>query len=95
MVLLALAYGGLMSGLMLYVGRPLVSCFARKNEAEGIFRFALMRLRENAESVALLRGADSEKQTFKLGLRHRRARAGSPSCASTAASPGSPIPAAR
>ena len=65
MVLLALAYGGLMSGLMLYVGRPLVSCFARKNEAEGIFRFALMRLRENAESVALLRGAESEKQTFK------------------------------
>jgi putative ATP-binding cassette transporter len=65
MVLLALAYGGLMSGLMLYVGRPLVSCFARKNEAEGIFRFALMRLRENAESVALLRGADSEQQGFK------------------------------
>jgi putative ATP-binding cassette transporter len=65
MVLLALAYGGLMSGLMLYIGRPLVSCFARKNEAEGIFRFALMRLRENAESVALLRGAESEKQAFK------------------------------
>lgn len=65
MVLLALAYGGLMSGLMLYVGRPLVSCFARKNEAEGIFRFALMRLRENAESIALLRGADSEQQGFK------------------------------
>jgi putative ATP-binding cassette transporter len=50
---------------MLYVCRPLVSCFARKNEAEGIFRFALMRLRENAESVALLRGAESEKQAFK------------------------------
>lgn len=65
MVLLALAYGGLMSGLMLYICRPLVSCFARKNEAEGIFRFALMRLRENAESIALLRGAESEKQTFK------------------------------
>jgi putative ATP-binding cassette transporter len=64
MVLLALAYGCLMSGLMLYVGRPLVSCFARKNEAEGIFRFALMRLRENAESVALLRGAQSERQSF-------------------------------
>jgi putative ATP-binding cassette transporter len=64
MVLLALAYGGLMSGLMLYVGRPLVSCFARKNEAEGIFRFALMRLRENAESVALLRGGNSEKEGF-------------------------------
>ena len=64
MVIVALAYGALMSGLMLYVGRPLVSCFARKNEAEGIFRFALMRLRENSESIALLRGAASEKQTF-------------------------------
>src|SRR5262249_12524476 len=64
MVLAALAYGGIMSGLMLYIGRPLVSCFARKNEAEGIFRFALMRLRENAESVALLRGTASEKDGF-------------------------------
>jgi putative ATP-binding cassette transporter len=64
MVIAALAYGALMSGLMLYVGRPLVSCFARKNEAEGIFRFALMRLRENSESIALLRGAASEKQNF-------------------------------
>lgn len=64
MVLAALAYGALMSGLMLHVGRPLVSCFARKNEAEGIFRFALMRLRENAESVALLRGAAGEKESF-------------------------------
>ena len=64
MVIAALAYGALMSGLMLYVGRPLVSCFARKNEAEGIFRFALMRLRENSESIALLRGAAGEKQNF-------------------------------
>jgi vitamin B12/bleomycin/antimicrobial peptide transport system ATP-binding/permease protein len=64
MVIAALAYGAIMSGLMLYVGRPLVSCFARKNEAEGIFRFALMRLRENSESIALLRGAASEKQNF-------------------------------
>jgi putative ATP-binding cassette transporter len=64
MVVAALAYGGLMSGLMLYIGRPLVSCFARKNEAEGIFRFALMRLRENAESVALMRGSAGEKESF-------------------------------
>ena len=64
MVVAALAYGAIMSGLMLHVGRTLVSCFARKNEAEGVFRFALMRLRENSESIALLRGAASEKQTF-------------------------------
>lgn len=64
MVVAALAYGAIMSGLMLHVGRPLVSCFARKNEAEGIFRFALMRLRENSESIALLRGSSSEKQIF-------------------------------
>lgn len=64
MVLAAITYGALMSGLMLWIGRPLVACVARKNAAEGEFRFSLMRVRENAESVALMDGATAETQAM-------------------------------
>jgi putative ATP-binding cassette transporter len=65
MVLLALAYGALASGLMLWIGRALVGCVARKNASEGEFRFALMRMRENAESVALIGGSKAEEAALK------------------------------
>ena len=61
MVLVALAYGFIASGLMLWVGAPLVGFVGRKNEAEGYFRFAMMRIRDNAESVALMNGARYEQ----------------------------------
>jgi putative ATP-binding cassette transporter len=61
MVLLALAYGVIASGLMLWVGGPLVGYVGRKNEAEGYFRFAMMRIRDNAESVALMKGGPYER----------------------------------
>ena len=62
MVLAALLYGVIASALMLRVGRPLVGSVVAKNEAEGHFRFALMRIRDNAESIALSRGAADEKR---------------------------------
>ncbi|MGE0698155.1 MAG: ABC transporter ATP-binding protein/permease, partial [Hyphomicrobiaceae bacterium] len=65
MVLLALVYGTCASGLMLWIGRALVGCVASKNAAEGEFRFALMRVRENAESVALTGGAASERRALE------------------------------
>jgi len=61
MVWVALAYGILASALMLWVGAPLVGYVGRKNEAEGYFRFATMRVRDNAESVALMDGARYER----------------------------------
>ena len=61
MVWLALAYGVIASGLMLWVGAPLVGYVGRKNEAEGYFRFGMMRIRDNAESVALMNGARYEQ----------------------------------
>jgi len=61
MVILALAYGFLASGLMLWVGALLVGYVGRKNEAEGYFRFAMMRIRDNAESVALMNGSRYEQ----------------------------------
>lgn len=65
MVLLALIYGACASGLMLWIGRALVGCVARKNAAEGEFRFALMRVRENAESVALAGGGPAEEKALR------------------------------
>jgi vitamin B12/bleomycin/antimicrobial peptide transport system ATP-binding/permease protein len=61
MVWVALAYGAVASGLMLWVGAPLVGYVGRKNEAEGYFRFGMMRIRDNAESVALMNGAGYER----------------------------------
>jgi putative ATP-binding cassette transporter len=61
MVILAVAYGCVASGLTLWVGAPLVGLVGRKNEAEGHFRFAMMRLRDNAESVATMRGGRYEQ----------------------------------
>ena len=61
LVLVALAYGILMSALMLWIGRPLPGLVYGKNEREGDFRFGLMRLRENAESVALMSGHTGEQ----------------------------------
>jgi vitamin B12/bleomycin/antimicrobial peptide transport system ATP-binding/permease protein len=62
MVLLALAYGIIGSLLTMWIGRRLVGFVGRKNEAEGDFRFALMRLRDNAESVAMMGGEQSERR---------------------------------
>jgi putative ATP-binding cassette transporter len=61
MMWMSLAYGAIASGLMLWVGAPLVGFVGRKNEAEGYFRFAMMRVRDNAESVALMNGARYEQ----------------------------------
>jgi vitamin B12/bleomycin/antimicrobial peptide transport system ATP-binding/permease protein len=61
MMWVALVYGAIASGLMLWVGAPLVGFVGRKNEAEGYFRFAMMRIRDNAESVALMNGAPYEQ----------------------------------
>ncbi|NOU04859.1 MAG: ABC transporter ATP-binding protein/permease [Hyphomicrobiaceae bacterium] len=65
MVWAALIYGVLASTLMAWIGRPLVGRVGQKNEAEGYFRFAMMRLRDNAESVALMRGGAAEQAVLK------------------------------
>jgi putative ATP-binding cassette transporter len=61
MMWMSLAYGAIASGLMLWVGAPLVGFVGRKNEAEGYFRFAMMRVRDNADSVALMNGGRYEQ----------------------------------
>jgi putative ATP-binding cassette transporter len=46
---------------MMWIGAPLVGFVGRKNEAEGYFRFGMMRVRDNAESVALMDGGRYEQ----------------------------------
>ena len=53
LVLAAIAYGLTASGLTYLVGKPLVARVAVRNQAEGDFRMQLMRVRENAEAIAL------------------------------------------
>lgn len=53
MVLAAFMHGGLVTVLMLVFGHALPRRMAARNEAEAQFRFSLMRVRENAESIAL------------------------------------------
>jgi vitamin B12/bleomycin/antimicrobial peptide transport system ATP-binding/permease protein len=52
MVWLALAYGVFASLVMAWVGKPLVGRVGNKNEAEGHFRYAMMKVRGSADDIA-------------------------------------------
>jgi ABC-type uncharacterized transport system fused permease/ATPase subunit len=51
--------------LTIKIGRPLVPRNFRQQRFEADFRFSLVRLRENAESVALYRGETMELGSFQ------------------------------
>jgi putative ATP-binding cassette transporter len=57
----AVLYAAVVSGLTYFIGNPLVALVAAKNEGEAQFRYELTRVRENAESIALIKGADDER----------------------------------
>ncbi len=61
MALAAILYALLASLAAYLTGRPLVARIAAKNEAEAQFRAEMTRLRENAESIALIRGDADER----------------------------------
>ena len=63
MALAAILYAGIASFAAYVAGRPLVGRVAKKNEMEAHFRAEMTRLRENAESVALIRGDADERNT--------------------------------
>ena len=58
----ALIYAVLGTAVTHWIGRSLIPLDFERERREADFRFALVRLRENAEAVALLRGEASEKQ---------------------------------
>jgi len=64
MVWFALLYAILGTWVTFKVGRPLVALNFQQQRYEADFRFSLVRLRENAESVALYGGEKREMATF-------------------------------
>ncbi len=52
----AIFYALTMSGLATIVGAPLVGRIQRKNHQEGVFRYELMKVREDARDIAAMKG---------------------------------------
>lgn len=65
MAVAALAYAIVGSVLANYVGRRLIPLNFMKQRYEANFRFSLVRVRENAEGIALYRGELDEANTLK------------------------------
>jgi len=70
MVWFAIAYAGIGSLIVLWIGRPLVLQNFNQQRFEADFRFGLVRIREHAEAVALYRGEQQEKT--QLGNRFQQ-----------------------
>ena len=62
----AILYAVAMSGVTFGVGHRLVGLIGAKNEAEAQFRYEATRVRENAESIALIKG-DADERDRLLG----------------------------
>ncbi len=60
MAVAAVIYAVIASGAAFVAGRPLIAKVAERSEQEARFRAEMTRLRENAESVALIRGDRDE-----------------------------------
>jgi vitamin B12/bleomycin/antimicrobial peptide transport system ATP-binding/permease protein len=56
LVIAAVIYAVLASGTMVFIGRRFVAVSESRNQAEAEYRYILTRVRENAESVALMGG---------------------------------------
>ncbi len=64
MALAAVIYAVVASTAAYIAGRPLVRKVADKNQEEAQFRAMMTRLRENSESIALIRGDSDERHTI-------------------------------
>ena len=60
MVYAAIVYSIVVSGMMILFGYPLIGRIERRNAAEAQLRYEMGRVRENAESIAMIGGADDE-----------------------------------
>jgi putative ATP-binding cassette transporter len=74
LVVAAIIYSVLASGAMVYIARGFVVLAENKNQAEANYRYALTRLRENGESIALLGGDAEERATLESAFTMVRRR---------------------
>jgi vitamin B12/bleomycin/antimicrobial peptide transport system ATP-binding/permease protein len=65
MVCFAILYAGAGSLLTHWIGKPLIGLQFNQQRYEADYRFSLVRLRENAEGVALYRGENEELGNFR------------------------------
>lgn len=70
MVGAALIYAIVGSFLTYLVGRPIVDANVKQNAAEADFRFALIRVRENSEAIALIGGEADEQKGLVRNFGH-------------------------
>src|SRR5262249_13641034 len=61
LVWIALAYAVAGTAIAHWIGRPLVTLNVEQQRREADFRASLLRVRENAEQIALLRGESAER----------------------------------
>ena len=66
----ALIYAIFGTVLTQWIGSPLVNLDFRQQRFEADFRFDLVRVRENAEQIALLRGEPAERERLSERFRH-------------------------
>ena len=62
LVFAAVVYAAVASGSMLVIGRRLIAVAENKDQAEAEYRYALTRVRENGEAIALLKGDNEERR---------------------------------
>src|SRR5262249_31444088 len=74
LVITAFIYSALASGAMISIARGFVVLSENKNQAEAEYRYALTRLREHGESIALLGGGDEEHATLIASFSNVRRR---------------------
>jgi putative ATP-binding cassette transporter len=70
MVFAAIIYAAVGTLITHWIGRPLVRMTYDQQRYEADFRFSLVRLRENAESVAFYRGEERERTIFHNRFAH-------------------------
>lgn len=68
LVIAAVLYAAIASSSMAIIGRNFVSVSEGKNQAEAEYRYALTRVRENGESIALLGGEEEERSGIDRSL---------------------------
>jgi len=61
LVIAAAVYASIASGSMILIGRRFVRVSESKNQAEAEYRYTITRLRDNGESIALIRGELEER----------------------------------
>jgi len=74
LVIAAFLYAVLASGAMVFIARGFVVVAENKNQAEAEYRYALTRLREHGESIAMLGGDTEERASLDAAFTTVRQR---------------------